>query len=155
MSKSIVLLVFLSLSLSGCKFVNDLMSKISGKKDPAPVENTLDTQGDDEVASSDGAAEPAPVEESCESGQAIQVLSGDCSGEWRVSQKDDGTYCEFEWGPRISCPDGTTPKNYESVCYGVTANIIDAIKEVTVNDCVAKFGKFPKSPAYELKCCPN
>ncbi len=105
-----------------------------------------------ESVATENNVQPAAKAGLCPNGQAAKSISGECSGGWRVTKNTSGTTCEFEWGPKVSCPDGTKALGISDVCYGVTGMKADS-SVTTPEQCVTAFGKHPISPKYSLECC--
>lgn len=96
---------------------------------------------------------PTPsVGRKCTNGQPAKIISGNCTGTWSIKKTASGSTCDFEWGPRVTCPEGTKPLQLEAACYGVTSRPAD-VKIKTPEDCLATFGKHPIPPGYTLECC--
>ena len=100
----------------------------------------------------DATAKPDPGPK-CPSGKAPQILSGKCTGSWRVTSKDGKSLCTFDWGPMVQCPQGTTALGYAAVCYGATEKTIEGKAQASTKDCADQFGALPLEPAYTLSCC--
>ena len=123
-----------------------------------PAKNPVDTKKPTETLTEtpkavEAAKAPA---QTCEDGSAPQLINGECTGNWKFVKKDSGAECQFDWGPRITCPEGSKSLGHEAECYGVTT------KEVANSDridssakCMEKFGVRPTEISYTLPCCPK
>ncbi len=99
----------------------------------------------------------AKVASPCASGKDPLKLSGECKGAWSFVPGKDGanSRCDFNWGPKVSCPEKTKSLGYESVCYGTTQKPLDGNMAVAPEECGKRFGGTPLDPHYELLCCPE
>lgn len=97
-------------------------------------------------------APPLASSRKCANGQPPKIVSGNCTGTWSIKKTATGSSCDFEWGPRVTCPAGSKPFQLEAACYGVTTRPADA-KIKSPEDCLASFGKHPIPPGYTLECC--
>ncbi|PIS10423.1 MAG: hypothetical protein COT73_09455 [Bdellovibrio sp. CG10_big_fil_rev_8_21_14_0_10_47_8] len=102
-------------------------------------------------------AQESVVPQQCANNKEPQILTGKCTGQWKVvkGKKGDLNTCEFTWGPAISCPHGTQPLAQAQACTGGYAKRIRKDQAFTTGkECAANFGEFPKPPDYQLSCCP-
>jgi len=125
-----------------------VLANCNKKEIPPEVIQSTETESEAQAPAQPGVAGA----QKCENGAAPKIISGECSGVWSVKKTADATNCEFEWKPRVTCPQGMKPLGLQSACYGVTIRPAEANK--TPEECLAAYGKHPISPAYKLECCP-
>lgn len=92
----------------------------------------------------------------CADGSSPKVLEGAvCPSAWGV-QKDavsGKNICVLNYGPSITCPEGTKSLSYEAVCYGQVS--MSGFSPQSAEECAKKHeGAIPPSP-YRLMCCPK
>ena len=147
MKSKLIVLCSIILSLSGC----DAFKKLRGGSTPDQVAAPTAQQA---TAPVDAAAKPP--EELCADGQKPQEINGECGGTWKFEKNDASTVCNFDWGPKVTCPEGTMSLGREAECYGVTARPVESGDKVASDaDCASKFGARPLEISYTMRCCPK
>ena len=125
------------------------LKSLFGGGESSPMAESAQDQNPAPVPATDTAAKS--TEGKCANGGPPQVLTGSCTGTWRVPSGK--STCTYEWGPMVKCPAGTTAVGYNSVCYGITEKPWPEGKNITPETCAKQFGATPANPAYTLKCC--
>ncbi len=102
---------------------------------------------------------PAAPRTPCPNGKDAIRISGECKGSWNLFLGADGKKkrCDFNWGPRVRCPEKSKSLGYESVCYGTTQKPIDGsgAGPSSAAECAKQFGTTPLDPRFDLVCCPE
>lgn len=97
--------------------------------------------------------EPTPPP-SCGPDVSVEVITGNCEGEWSVSQVEDFQICEFKFKNAVKCPKDMNSADQGVACTGSFRKKVGVGQNISKpSDCMTYFGAIPKGAAYKLNCC--